>query len=40
MNTPEECAKVYKSSEDLGFHSGILLTNPIPGETEVDGWII
>ena len=40
MNTPEECAKVYKSSEDLGFHSGILLTNPIPEEFAMDDTII
>ena len=40
MNTPEECAKVYKSSEDLGFHSGILLTNPIPEEFAMDDTLI
>ena len=40
MNTPEECARVYKSSEDLGFHSGILLTNPIPEEFAMDDTII
>lgn len=40
VNTPNECAKIYKSSEDLGFNSGILLTNPIPAEYAMDDAII
>ncbi len=40
MNTPEECAKAYKASEDLGFSTGMLLTNPIPEEYAMDDAVI
>ena len=40
MNTPEECAKAYKASEDLGFSTGMLLTNPIPEEYAMDDTVI
>ena len=30
VDTPEELAKIFKTQNDLGFHGGMLVTNPIP----------
>lgn len=40
MDSPEECAKAYKASEDLGFSTGMLLTNPIPEQYAMDDTVI
>ena len=32
VDTPEELAKIFKASHDMGLKSGMLVTNPIPEE--------
>ncbi len=32
IDTPEELAQAFKAQNDLGFHGGMLVTNPIPEE--------
>ena len=40
MDTPEELAAAFRTSLDLGFHNGILVTNPIPEEYSMDHAVI
>jgi pseudouridylate synthase len=36
LQTPAEIAKIIKIKEDLGLKGGLLITNPIPKENEMD----
>ena len=40
LDTPEELAAAFRSSLDLGFRSGMLVTNPIPEEFAMDHEVI
>ena len=40
LDTPEELAAAFRSSLDLGFRSGMLVTNPIPEEYSMDPAVI
>ncbi len=40
IDTPEELAKAFKAQNDLGFHAGMLVTNPIPEEYSMDADVI
>ena len=40
VDNPEELAKLYKSSRDLGLKGGILVGNPIPDEYSMDPDVI
>ena len=40
LDTPEELAAAFHSSLDLGFRSGMLVTNPIPEEYSMDPAVI
>ena len=40
LDTPEELASAFRTSLDLGFRSGMLVTNPIPEEFSMDHEVI
>lgn len=40
MDSPEELAAAFRTSLDLGFRSGMLVTNPIPEEYSMDPAVI
>ena len=40
LDTPEELAAAFRSSLDLGFRSGMLVTNPLPEEYSMDPAVI
>ena len=40
LDTPEELASAFRTSLDLGFRSGMLVTNPIPEEYSMDPAVI
>ena len=40
VDSPEELAKIFRTSLDLGLGSGILVANPIPEEYSMDPAVI
>ena len=40
MDTPAECAKMFRVQRELGLKGGILVTNPIPEEYAMDDTVI
>jgi pseudouridine-5'-phosphate glycosidase len=40
MDTPQELAAAFRASQDMGFHGGMLVTNPIPAEYSMDPDVI
>ena len=40
VDTPEELAKIFRTSGELGLQGGILVTNPIPEEYSMDPAVI
>lgn len=40
MDTPEEIAKAFKTHNEMGLKSGMLVTNPIPEEYSMDADVI
>ena len=40
VDSPEELARIFRTSAELGFRGGILVTNPIPEEYSMDPDVI
>ena len=40
MDTPQECARLFRVQRELGLKGGILVTNPIPEEYAMDDAVI
>lgn len=39
-NSPEEVVEIYQAQQQLGLHSALLVTVPVPFEAEVDGALL